>query len=71
MKKPAVYATALDLGFANVVSESDWRTIGIYLRDCVAKEPPKAKRGAFKKWLKTQGFNINDIAALTEATPND
>ncbi len=67
INKPTVYATAFDLGFAAVVLEPDWNTIGVYLRGMVQDEPRKAKRGAFKKWLKPQGFDINDIDALSNA----
>ena len=67
--RPTVYATAFDLGFAAVESEPDWATIGAYLRGMVADEPPPAKRGTFKRWLKDQGFNQNDIAALLDLRP--
>jgi hypothetical protein len=33
----------------------------------VGSEPRKAKKGAFEKWLKSKGFDINDINALTKA----
>lgn len=64
--KPTIYATAFDLGFAQVVSEPGWNTIGIYLRSMIQPEPKKARRGTFAKWLKSQGFDHNDIEALNQ-----
>lgn len=65
-KKPSVYGTAQDMGFALVTAEAGWSQIGIYLRGLIGPEPPPAKRGRFKKSLIEQGFPSYDIKAILE-----